>query len=132
MVEAMESKTNNRWKVLIIDDEELIRSFLEMTLEDLECDIWFAENGNDGYDKALEFRPDLIISDILMPGGTGESLLRRLQENVADYKPHVILISGYSHLSEEEVSGLGVDKLVSKPFQLDQMTSHIRQVLGIH
>ncbi|MCB0365324.1 MAG: response regulator [Bdellovibrionaceae bacterium] len=120
-----------KWKVLIVDDEELIRSFLEMALDDLDCEIQFAENGNQGFEKALDFRPDLIISDVLMPGGTGESLVRRLREEVTDYRPHVILISGYSHLTDEEAENLGVDKLVAKPFQLDQMVGFIRQVLGL-
>ena len=130
MDEAM-SLENKKWKVLIVDDEELIRSFLEMALEDLDCEIEFAENGTIGFDKALAFRPDLIISDVLMPGGTGESLVRRIRDEVTGYKPHVILISGYSHLTEDEATDLGVDKLVCKPFQLDQMVGFIRQVLGL-
>ncbi|MCC7405103.1 MAG: response regulator [Bdellovibrionales bacterium] len=120
-----------KWKILIVDDEELIRSFLEMALEDLNCEIQFAENGSQGFAKASEFRPDLIISDVLMPGGTGEGLVRRMREELKGYDPRVILISGYSHLSDEEVKNLGVDKLVSKPFQLEQMITSIRQVLGI-
>jgi hypothetical protein len=54
-----------------------------------------------------------------------------MREELKDYDPRVILISGYSHLSEEEVKNLRVDKLVSKPFQLEQMITSIRQVLGI-
>ena len=120
-----------KWKVLIVDDEELVRNFIEMALKELECEIQVAESGNEGYEKAIEFRPDLIICDLSMPSGSGEVFLRRLRTNVSDYNPHIILTSGYSYLSEKEIKSLGVNKLVSKPFQLDQMRGHIRQVLGL-
>jgi DNA-binding response OmpR family regulator len=120
-----------KWKVLIVDDEELIRSFLEMALEDFNCEVQFAESGKEGYTKALEFRPDLIISDILMPGGTGESLVRKIREEGPEgFEPRIILISGYSKLTEVEAREMGVDALIPKPFHLDKMVQSIRQVLG--
>lgn len=119
------------WKVLIVDDEEMIRNLLVTALEDLDFEIKAAGSGTEGFLMAAEFFPDLIISDIVMAGGTGAAMTKRLREELPDYSPRIIMISGYSQFTDSEIRGLGVDRVIAKPFHIRSIISSIREVLDI-
>jgi two-component system OmpR family response regulator len=123
------SNAGRRWKLLIIDDEELIRELINMALEEFDCEVKNSNNTADGFKMAEEFRPDLIISDILMPGGTGDKLVRRIRAEIPDYDPYIILMSGYSELTHSQIESLKIDRLIEKPFQLSQIVSVVSEVL---
>jgi two-component system OmpR family response regulator len=123
------SNNGKRWKLLIIDDEDLIRELINMALEELDCEVRNSNNTADGFKMAEEFRPDLIISDILMPGGTGDKLVRRIRSEIPDYDPYIILMSGYSELTYNQIQSLKIDRHIEKPFQLSQIASAVNEVL---
>lgn len=123
------SNNGKRWKLLIIDDEDLIRELINMALEELDCEVRNSNNTADGFKMAEEFRPDLIISDILMPGGTGDKLVRRIRSEIPDYDPYIILMSGHSELTYNQIQSLEIDRLIEKPFQLSQIASVVNEVL---
>ncbi len=65
----------HHWKILVIDDEPDIREVLEMTLQDSGYQVWSAENGEAGLIKCNQLTPQLLITDIRMPGMDGLQLL---------------------------------------------------------
>lgn len=125
----MKPSAGRKWKILIVDDEELIRELINMALEEFECELRSSNNTADGFKVAEEFRPDLIISDVLMPGGTGDKLVWRIRTEIPGYDPHAILMSGYSELTQNQIESLRIDRIIEKPFQLSQIVSVVKEVL---
>ncbi|MBK7842305.1 MAG: response regulator [Bdellovibrionales bacterium] len=125
----MKPSAGRKWKILIVDDEELIRELINMALEEFECELRSSNNTADGFKVAEEFRPDLIISDVLMPGGTGDKLVWRIRTEIPGYDPYAILMSGYSELTQNQIESLRIDRIIEKPFQLSQIVSIVKEVL---
>lgn len=121
----------NKWKILVIDDEDMICQFVEMALEGLNGEVRTARNGSLGLQMAREFRPDLIISDILMPEMMGDAMAVRLQNELPDLNPRIIFMSGYCDLSKEQVRDLGGDQIIAKPFSVLQLVKMVKEVLDI-
>ena len=68
-------------KIVIADDESNILTLLEIMLRDLDATIFSAENGEEAVKLALKERPDLIISDIVMPKMNGFEVCRQIRKN---------------------------------------------------
>lgn len=113
------------YKVLIVEDEELIRKGLQFVVpwQSMGCVVvGEAINGKDGLEKIKIHRPDIVLSDIRMPEMDG---LEMLQKSIEKYKYQAILLSGYSEFEyARQAIGLGVSEYLLKPvdFQLLQET----------
>lgn len=111
----MSAKTRN--KILIVDDAETLTFFLQEVLESEKYEVRTANDGENGYATYLDFDPDLIVTDIQMPGISGLDMMR----NIRMHKPNVrtIYMSGdldrYRSRLQAEQSGYHV-KLLAKPF----------------
>jgi CheY-like chemotaxis protein len=83
-----------RSKILIVEDEEDVRLFLKTLLEDNDYETVTAADGEEGFRRLREERPDLVTLDLQMPGETGTRFWRRMsrEEGLADVP--VIVISG--------------------------------------
>lgn len=107
-------------RVLIVDDEEGIRSVLAGLFDELGYDISQADNGTTGLEKALEENHELVILDMSLPGCDGLELLRSLKES----KPNVpvIIITGYASMQTAlQAMKLGAYDYITKPFNLDDV-----------
>ena len=100
-------------KILIVDDEFLIRKALTLSAEKREHRVKSAENGTKGLKIWLEFKPDLVFLDVLMPDMDGFIVLNQVPENL---KTKVILISAHDDLSQKEIEKAGADLFIKKPF----------------
>src|SRR5262249_5484334 len=70
------------WKVLVVDDEEPVRRFVERVLQQGNYQIMLASNGADAVKVAAENGPfDILVTDLMMPKMTGDELARRLRQN---------------------------------------------------
>ena len=83
-------------KILIIDDEPLIRDLFTIFLEEKDYQVLTADNGNTGLEVAVTERPDLILTDLNMPESDGFSVINRIRE--MDLELPVIIISGAGSL----------------------------------
>ncbi len=66
-------------KVLVVDDDYFLASTIQAILEYEGCEVMSAKNGIDGYSAYLSFKPDLIITDIQMPGENGFKMIERVR-----------------------------------------------------
>ncbi|MFD3156865.1 response regulator transcription factor [Haloimpatiens sp. FM7330] len=109
-------------KILIVDDEEDIISFLKDSLEDEEYKVFSAYNGDEAVEKA-KIHPDLILLDIMMPGKNGYEVCREIRDRV---DCPIIFLTAKGE-EEDIISGLGVggDDYISKPFSLRQLKARI-------
>ncbi len=102
-------------KVLIIDDEPLVRRSLEKIFMRAGHEVFVAVDGNDGVKKWKEVDPDAVVIDVLMPGLTGPEVISQTDQK----KPVAIaLISAYSgDYNPESIKSLGADIFIEKPFE---------------
>lgn len=123
--------SDNKIKILIIDDEEDFSFFLTRNLERLNIyEIISANEGQAGLKKAKQYKPDLIFLDIMMPGIDGFEVLKRLKADDETASIPVVVLTGRA---EEEckikIAGLGNDDYIEKPVELEKLRSIIEKVL---
>lgn len=101
--------------ILVIEDDEPTRSLLRRTLQNDEWEIAEAENGQDGLDRLDEFRPDLVLLDLMMPKMDGFEFLRQLRSRDA-YRDVPVIVVTAKELTEEESSRLrqGTSEILTK------------------
>ncbi|MEN6521581.1 MAG: sigma-54 dependent transcriptional regulator [Armatimonadota bacterium] len=110
----------NGKRILIVDDEEGIRSVLTDLFEGLGCRVSVEEKGTEGLKLALSEKLDLVILDLSLPGCDGLELLRTLKEAKPDLP--VIMITGYASMkSALQAMRLGAYDYITKPFDLDDV-----------
>ncbi|MDX9730336.1 MAG: response regulator [Bdellovibrionales bacterium] len=119
----------NGYKILIVDDEEDLREILFDDFTLLGATVYTASNGREAYDIALKEGPDVILSDVRMPGGDGVELLKRIRGVYETTPPHVFLLTGFSDLKPDEAETLGSQGLVPKPFSLSLLREKVTSVL---
>lgn len=117
------------YKVLIVDDEEDLREILSEDFSLQGATVFTAKNGREAYDVAIREKPDVILSDVRMPGGDGVELLKRIREVHETTPPHIFLLTGFSDLKPEQAAELGGQGLLSKPFSLKQLRERVTQAL---
>lgn len=103
-------------KVLIVDDEPLVRRSLRRAFEASGFQVSEAVDGKQGLRLWESESPELVFLDILMPGLTGPQVLSEISQS-ARAKSKVILISAYSgEYSSDSAKSLGADHFIPKPF----------------
>jgi CheY-like chemotaxis protein len=103
---------------LIVDDEADLREILSEDLAELGAEVFNAQDGRRAFDLAFEIRPDIIVSDMRMPGGDGFELIKRLKSQLLTPAPFIFLMTGYTDVGEDEALSMGVHGVLSKPFAL--------------
>lgn len=102
-------------KILVIDDEALVRRSLSRALKSRGHEVLEAADGNEGLRLWQESSPDLIFLDVLMPGLTGPQVLKEIG---SAKKGRVVLISAFSGEHNMETAlQMGADLFVPKPFE---------------
>jgi signal transduction histidine kinase/DNA-binding response OmpR family regulator/streptogramin lyase len=117
-------------EILIIDDNPDILKYLDQILQP-DYKIIEALDGKSGFDSANEKIPDLIISDVMMPGMDGLELCRRLKSNArTSHIPVFLLTARTSLLYQIEGFDMGADDYITKPFNEKTLKTRIRNVLN--
>ena len=115
--------------ILVIDDQEPIRSLLRVALEDAGHEVRDASNGRRGLALYRERAADVIITDLVMPEMTGLELLLELTRTFLNVK--VIAISGLEREGELNVAKLlGARQTFQKPFEMEKLLSAVRYELA--
>jgi len=117
-------------KVLVVDDESGIREMLRLALEISDFECLEAGNIDEAYDLVSTDRPDFILLDWMLPGGSGIELLRRLKKEEASMNIPVIMLTAKSH-EDNVIQGLdlGADDYVTKPFAPKELIARMRAIL---
>jgi DNA-binding response OmpR family regulator len=118
-------------RILVIEDESRIRSFLARALEAEGFAVDGADNGPDGLERALRGIHDLVILDLLLPRLDGLTLLRELRRRSPDLP--VVIVSARSDLPTKlRGFNLGANDYLAKPFALDELIARVRAQLRTH
>lgn len=120
--------------VLIVEDDPRTRHFYTVALERDGCRVDQAHNGHQALEKALLEPPDLILTDIEVPGIDGIELCRRLRADSRTRDVPVIAVTGYDDRQyPDRVTLAGADCVLAKPCDADRIVMEARRLLdGAH
>jgi ligand-binding sensor domain-containing protein/signal transduction histidine kinase/DNA-binding response OmpR family regulator len=115
--------------VLIVEDNFDLRKYIVSNLS-LKFKVLEAGDGDTGYKKAIEYLPDLIISDIIMPVLSGIDLCRQLKGNILTSHIPVVLLTAKTTL-EDKLDGIetGADAYITKPFNIRYLEAVVRNLI---
>ncbi|MBJ7901013.1 MAG: response regulator [Cyanobacteria bacterium RI_101] len=118
-------------KILIIEDDPMVRENLEEILELAEFDFLSAVNGAEGLAQAKEARPDLILCDVMMPEMNGFEVLENLRKDPHTLNiPLIFLTAKVDVASLREGMNLGADDYIMKPFDINSLLEAIQARLA--
>ena len=118
-------------KILVLDDVASLRNAVEKSLKQQGFSVVAAGNGADGLILVEESKPDLVLTDAVMPGLDGHSLCRVLKRKPQTKHIPVVIMTGELVEEKDIVAGLdgGADDYVIKPFTMKVLLARIRAVL---
>ncbi|MCR4903860.1 MAG: response regulator transcription factor [Butyrivibrio sp.] len=120
------SKDKNR--ILIAEDDKDIIALLRLYLEKDGFDVFFAEDGINAFDMIDNCEPDLVISDIMMPGMNGYELIKKIRKSQNNVP---IIILSAKNEDNDKILGLdiGADDYMTKPFNPMELVAHVKAAL---
>ncbi|MBP1804650.1 response regulator [Rubellimicrobium aerolatum] len=117
---------SRRWTVLLVDDEELVRMSMAEGLRDLGYDVEDVGTAHEALEAVrMGFRPDVVVTDHIMPGMLGADLARELREMQPDLP--ILMITGYAQLGPDQTRGFHV---MSKPFRQSDLAGRLAAMLS--
>lgn len=116
--------------ILIVDDSRTSRKILKGILESEGYEVvGEATNGQEGYDRYVELKPDVVTMDITMPVLDGIEALKKIKGEYPDSKVVMVTAAGQKTKMVEAVQN-GANEFVSKPFEPEQLKKIIDKVIG--
>jgi DNA-binding response OmpR family regulator len=121
----------DRKKILLVDDSSTVLLMERMILSKSEYDVVTAKDGQEGLDKALAEKPDLILMDVVMPRMDGFEACRRLREREDTKGIPVIMVTTRGELASLETGyASGCSDYVTKPINGLELLAKVRSCLG--
>ena len=122
-------------KILIIDDEEDVLTYLSVFFADNGFSVLEARNGKEGVEKAFSEKPDIITLDVSMPEESGVKALRELQENKITKETPVIIVTGvasdFKRFIETRKQVHPPEGYFEKPVDRDELLKKVKELLKI-
>ena len=116
--------------ILIVDDEPAIRDLVDITLDLAGYKSISASNAHEALVSVIDKKPDLILLDWMLPGGSGIDLARRLRrDEITAVIPIIMLTAKTSEDNKVQGLNVGVDDYVTKPFSPRELVARIKTVL---
>ena len=113
--------------ILLVEDDDLVRAGMADALVSFGCTVSQAGSGGDGIQALRRARPDILLTDYLMPGMTGAELAAEARTLYPDLP--VLVATGYADMGAIE-GALGINAVLRKPFQLADLASAVARVAG--
>ncbi len=120
----------SRETILICDDEPSLRELMRIAL-DGEYVFEEAASAAEAVERVRELRPDLVLLDVMMPGGSGLEALAEIRADAGLQETRVVIVSAFSSESDQQSAlAAGATAFVSKPFDPDDLAAVVEDVLG--
>ncbi len=127
--ESSEDGTLKEYEILIVEDNKELANFLSHHFTRV-FKTRVASNGKEGYEKAIKFHPDLIISDIMMPVMDGYALCDKLKDSFeTSHIPIILLTAKFGENDRLEGLHKGADAYLSKPFNLRELDLNVKNII---
>jgi DNA-binding response OmpR family regulator len=119
-----------KWKILVVDDEQDVAKALKVRLKANGYNVVLAYDSVQAFTVANQEKPDLIILDIMIPGGGGFVVAERLKQSTTTHHIPIIFLTGISG-GEERAYKVGASGYVMKPYHPDELLETIHRALEI-
>jgi DNA-binding response OmpR family regulator len=117
-------------KILVVEDDEVERELVRMTLEREGYRVVTAADGERGFAMALAERPDLIVTDVSMPEADGVQLVRRVRSAPEVAATPILVTTGFGTGNATFTLMQGADAYEPKPLDPDALRESVRRLLG--
>ena len=114
---------NTGKKILIADDEPDILEIIQFNLQTEGYEVVTAKNGDEAFEKAKKFLPDLVMLDYKLSGARGDDICRQIKTHQHLNNIPVIICSAY--LNKNDLLTCGCDAIITKPFGLDELVDTV-------
>lgn len=123
-----EKRVSLNKKILIIDDDESLVNFIKSYIEE-EYLVEVAYDGDNGIIKAIEFKPDYVLLDIMLPKVDGYRVLKTLKSNIDNFNAKIIVMSAKKR-DESVVRAfeIGADDFISKPIDMEELELRLKRL----
>jgi PAS domain S-box-containing protein len=126
VISPLTIKKGGKARILVIDDEEFVRSILSRTLTQVNHQVTLAENGEKGIQLFKEREFDIVLTDLGMPGMSGWEVCRIIKE--ISPKTPVGMITGWGmEMNRNKIEEYGLNFIISKPFDLNQILNVVTE-----
>ncbi len=128
----MSDNTEQKPKILIVDDNPQNLELLQIYLEDIDCDSLAAADGEQALDIINNQLPDIVLLDIMMPKMSGFEVCRRIKNNPKTAPIPVIMVTALTELGDiERAIASGTDDFLSKPINKWELLTRVKTMLKL-
>jgi CheY-like chemotaxis protein len=118
-----------RTKVLVCDDEDVLRALIRATLDPGTYSIVEAKDGDEALELARSARPDVILLDMMMPGQSGLEVLAELRADAVLAETPVIMLTARTQTADRAaIAAAGADRYLAKPFSPAELAGLVDEV----
>ena len=129
--EKVVPEDSNLPMALVVEDNADLRTFIA-TIISTEYHVLFANHGQEGVSKALEYIPDIIVSDVMMPNMNGFELCHELKSNIkTSHIPVILLTAKAGQNNKMEGLQYGADVYLTKPFDADELLLRMKNLRAV-
>lgn len=114
-------------KILIVEDEKRLAQLLKEAIGDYFFSVIIAKDGNEGFRKFKSIKPDIVITDIMMPLCDGLEMTTKIKE-IDEYIPIIVLSAHSDREKLLKAIDIGINKYFIKPFDPDEVIEHINKI----
>jgi CheY-like chemotaxis protein len=118
-------------KILIVEDQEDIREVIRITLELEDFELHEAADGQEGLRMASQIRPDLVLSDVMMPGLDGLQMCQRIKADPGLRRTKVVLLSARGQPEDRKAgAAAGADAYMAKPYGPLDLLATVKRLIS--
>ncbi len=117
-------------KVLVIDDDADMLNVMQALLTSRGFDVEVNNNFQNGFEKILRFKPQIILLDVFLSGIDGLDICRQLKGNPLTSNIAIIIFSAYPRIAESVIYEYGADDFIEKPFEVNDLVEKLHSVLS--
>ena len=119
--------THPSHRILIVDDDDAIRTMVERVLRREQFHVECARDGHEAIEKLSRSDYGTVLLDLMMPRVDGHGVLRFLEQERRAPRPWVIVMTADMHGADQTASAKPVFRVLSKPFDIGELVSHVRE-----
>lgn len=117
-------------RLLVIDDEKLYQRMIQRAVQQMDLDVVYADDGEQGVQAALANPPDIIVCDVMMPNMTGYEVTRRLRRDPRMVNVPILILTAQIELTNKlEAFEAGADDHMAKPFEPAELVARLGVLL---
>lgn len=117
-------------RILVVDDQDAVRQLLALVLKQAGRELQFAASGEEALECVRQQRPDLMLLDVMMPGGMdGYEVAAQLKADPRLCCPIIIMTAKVQEQDRKEALDAGADDYIAKPFDMQQLQQKVALLL---